>query len=54
MRIKVIECKGNDISTYRELVECDYYEVKGRHISIFRDGIQIFHLPARYFGIEVL
>jgi len=54
MKIKIIECKGDSISIYKDLVECDFYEIKHNHISIFKNRIQIFHLPARYFGIEVI
>lgn len=54
MKIKIIECKGSDVTTYKDEVECDGYVVFNRHIQITKNGIQLFHLPARYFGIEVL
>jgi len=54
MKIKIIECKGESISVYKECLECDSFSIQNRHIGIFKGGTQILHLPARYFGVEVL
>lgn len=53
MVIKIIECKGDSIKTY-SITECDDFKIDGRHISIFKNNKQIYHLPARFFGIEVI
>jgi hypothetical protein len=51
MNIKIIKCKGDIIEDYR-IVDCDDWEVEGRHISIYKNKKQVCHYPARYFAIE--
>ena len=53
MKIKVIKCKGDVIEDY-QIIECDDWKVKGRHISVYKNEQQICHYPARFFAIEIL
>jgi hypothetical protein len=53
MIVKLNSCKGDKVEFYK-VIEIDRFEINNRHISLFKDSIQIGHFPARYFTIEVI
>jgi hypothetical protein len=53
MIVKLNTCKGDKIEYYSTF-NIDRFEINNRHISLYKDGIQIGHFPARYFTVEVI